>query len=272
MKLGTVVGACNLNPLYSEFVPIFIKSWKTLFPEIDVIVLLISESLPEYFTEYSEYIKLIPPIEGIHTAFHSQNIRLLYPQNIQKNEGVLITDIDMIPMNRFYYEDAIKNISDDTFISYRDCLLPDELPMCYNIAIPSVWKSIFENESLEKWYTRAEYDGNHGGLGWNIDQLVLIEKYNSYQGKKIILNDKITRYKRLDREGFNFNKLENNTLQIEVASGLYSDYHCLRPYSKYKEINDKIVSFLNNKSNNTLIKSPFFNFSRINIKNIFNQK
>jgi hypothetical protein len=257
MKLGTVVTACDLNPLYLDFIPIFIKAWKTLFPEIDVIIVLISEVLPEELNKYSEHIKLFQPIENMHTAFQAQCIRLLYPQYLERDEGVLITDMDMLPMNRFYYEDAIKNISDDTFISYRDVLLPYELPICYNIATPRIWKEIFQNETLEKMYTRGNYDGNHGGSGWNIDQLVLIEKYNNYNGKKIILNDKITRFNRLDRSGFNFN---DTNLQKNIISGLYSDYHCLRPYSKYKEINDKIVDYLKDFNPNVRVNKFKFGF------------
>jgi hypothetical protein len=257
MKLGTVLTACDLNPLYLDFIPIFIKAWKTLFPEINVFIILISDTLLEELNDYSENIKLVSPIENMHTAFQAQCIRLLYPQTLQQDDGVLITDMDMLPMNRFYYEDAIKNISSDTFISYRDVLLPHELPICYNIATPQVWKKMFQNETLEKWYTRANYDGNHGGSGWNIDQLVLIEKYNKYAGKKIILNDKMTRFNRLDRSGFNFN---DTNLQTNIISGYYSDYHCLRPYSQYKQINDKIVDYLKDFNPNPNVKLNKFKF------------
>jgi ATP-dependent Clp protease ATP-binding subunit ClpC len=40
-------------------------------------------------------------------------------------------------------------------------------------------------ESIEKWYTRGNYDGNHGGSGWNIDQIVLIEFFNRLINKKL---------------------------------------------------------------------------------------
>jgi hypothetical protein len=260
MKLGTVLTATDTNPLYCEFIPIFIKAWKTLFPEVDVIVVLISNELPDSLIDYSENIRLVTPISGIHTAFHAQCIRLLYPQYIERSEGVLITDMDMLPMNRFYYENPIKHLSDDTFVAYRDVLLPSEIPMCYNIAIPSTWKKVFEDESIEKWYTRGNYDGNHGGSGWNIDQLVLIEFFNRYSGKKIILNDNITKYNRLDRYGFNFN---DKTLFGKIQSGIFSDYHCLRPYSKYKEINDKLVEQLRSIP----LRSTGFSLKRIlNVK------
>ena len=58
---------------------------------------------------------------------------------------------------------------------------------------------------------------------------------------KIILNDSITKYKRLDRAGYNFN---DRFLADKIKSGEYSDYHCLRPYSQFKEVNDFIIQNL----------------------------
>jgi len=241
MKIGTVLTASDLNPLYCDFIPIFIKAWNILFPEVDVIIVLVADKIPDFLIDYSKNIKLFNPIPNIHTAFQAQCVRLLYPQYIKRNEGVLITDMDMIPMNRYYYERCISSISDQTFIAYRDILLPHEIPMCYNIAIPETWRKMFEGETLEKWYQRKVYDGKHGGSGWNIDQLVLIEKFNQYTGTKVILNDNITKYKKLDRTGYNFN---DRFLADKIKSGEYSDYHCLRPYSQFKEVNDFIIQNL----------------------------
>lgn len=243
MKIGTIVTATNLNPLYSDFIPMFIDAWKRLFPECDVVVLLIAEALPDYLEPYKHSIRIIQPIPEIHTAFHSQCIRLLYPQHIERDEGVLITDMDMIPLNRSYYEDPIKHIMADTFVTYRNNSYPDELYMCYNVAHPSVWKQMFAGETLEEWYKLDHYDGNHGGSGWNIDQRVLTKKFKEHTGNRVILNDKITRYRRLCRSD---NQVFRNTNELysNIRSGMYSDYHCLRPYLDYKEMNDKIVSCL----------------------------
>lgn len=246
MKIGTVLTASDLNPLYSEFIPIFIKAWKILFPEVDVIVVLVANEIPDNLKEYSEHIRLSPPIEGIHTAFHAQCIRLLYPRHIEKEGGVLISDMDMLPMNRYYYENPIADKSDDMFIAYRDVCLPYEIPMCYSIASPSVWKSMFgdksDEETLKEWYTPI-YDGKHGGKGWNTDQLILIQKFKEWTGPKIILNDRITKYNRLDRVlPHQFNDIAN--LRCKIKQGIYSDYHCLRPYTQYKQINDFVVDSL----------------------------
>ena len=243
MKIGTILTATDSNPLYSDFIPMFVEAWKCLFPECDVCVLLIADELPEHLEKCKESIRLIKPNPNLHPAFHAQCIRLLYPQLIERNEGVLITDMDMIPLNRSYYENPIKDIEDDTFVVYRDNSYPHELYMCYNVAPPSVWKEMFAGEELETWHTIEFYDGNPGGSGWNIDQRVLTERFEAYQGKKIILNDKITKYYRLCRSEprafYNVSQLE-----LAIRKGMYSDYHCLRPYATHKQINDFIVECL----------------------------
>ena len=36
MKLDCILTAVNENPLYIEFIPIFVKTWNKLYPDIDV--------------------------------------------------------------------------------------------------------------------------------------------------------------------------------------------------------------------------------------------
>lgn len=259
MKLGTILTASDLNPLYSDFIPNFIKAWNILFPDVDVVVVLIADEIPDNLKQYEKNIRLFKPIPNIHTAFQAQCIRLLYPRHIERDEGVLITDMDMLPMNRSYYVDCIRNISNDTFVTYRDVCLPwNEIAMCYNIATPSVWKGVFGNEStesiLESWYNKVNKTGNwgnkgpgytgiHTDKGWGSDQQILKEKYDLWTGNKITLNDSIAKYNRLDRVLPNQFK-NHNKLKKEISSGEYSDYHCIRPYSSNKDINDLIVSYL----------------------------
>jgi hypothetical protein len=186
-------------------------------------------------------------LENIHTAFQAQCIRLLYPRLIEKEEGVLITDMDMLPMNRSYYADHIQNISDDTFVTYRPVCPVWNLPMCYNIATPKVWQEMFGNATtesiLQSWYISTIYDGEHGGKGWGTDQQNLLEKFNSRSGKKVMLVDSITKFRRLDRcHPWIFNNLTK--LKEDIRAGIYTDYHCLRPYSEFKDVNDFVIGCL----------------------------
>ena len=246
MKIGTVLTATDLNPLYSDFIPSFITAWKKLLPEADVIIVFIADTIPSELVPYKEHIRLFSPIPGIHTAFQAQCIRILYPREITRNEGVLISDMDMLPLNRSYYVDPIQSIPDDHFITYRNVCLPwEEIAICYNVALPSVWKDMIGYDSIEsglvEMHANTGYTGVHGGTGWGTDQKILFKKFNAWGGRTITLTDKITRYNRLDRsQPHRFNN--QDTLQKEIHSGIYSDYHCLRPYSQYTNQNDFVVS------------------------------
>jgi len=249
MKIGTIVTASDTNPLYMDFIPIFVRAWKHLLPEADIRIVLIAESLPESLQSYASHIHLVSPIPGVHTAFHAQCVRLLYPREVTRDEGVLITDMDMLPMNRRYYVDTIRDFPEDAFVVYRDVCLPSEISMCYNVAHPATWTSVFgsepTNELLQKWNSTVHYDGAHGGSGWNTDQVILVNSFNAWGGRKIVLNDEVTRFARLDR-AMPFETWGNQQSQIHslIRDGYFADYHCLRPYSTYKAWNDWVVARL----------------------------
>lgn len=247
MKVGTILVATDTNPLYCDFIPNFVKAWKTLVPEADICIVMVADAIPDAFRAYSPYIQLFPPIPGMHTAFQAQCIRLLYPRQITRDEGVLITDMDMLPMRRAYYVDTVANCPEDAFVVYRDVCLPNEISMCYNIAHPATWRAVFGDEPtaeiLSRWYAPTNYDGQHGGVGWNTDQVILVRKFNEWNGPKVVLNDSITSYSRLDRiHPWVF----QNRVQLKehIQAGSFSDYHCIRPYAQNKEINDYVVKCL----------------------------
>lgn len=244
MKLGTVLAASDNNPLYCDFIPYFIKAWLRLFPEINVVIVLVSDTLPLELEAYKQHIHLFKPILGLHSAYIAQMIRLLYPRELTDNQdGILITDIDMIPLNAKYYQENIKMLPNNVFVSYRDILYPDQLAMCYNIASSEIWNQLIgpgSVESLLRKFYNITYTGQPGHNGWYSDQEVLIKAYKSYNGPKIILHDKYTEFKRLDREDKVFEDKER--LEIAIQTNMYSDYHCLRPYNKHKQINDFILN------------------------------
>lgn len=253
MILDCVLTSVNENELYIGFVPIFIKSWNKLYPNVDVKIILIAKEIPENLLSYESNIILFEPIENTLTSFTSQFIRLLYPCILDYKNGVMITDIDMLPMNRTYYSENIKSYDDNKFIYYREniCLNINQLAMCYNVAIPKTWKNIFEVNSLEDIKNIIKYvsDNNiikdgHGNVGWSIDQRILFNKVMSWNQKTnnfIRLKEKETKFKRLDRNSFNLSNV--NVIQ-NITSGNYSDYHCYRPMSKYSDINWKIYNLI----------------------------
>jgi hypothetical protein len=202
--------------------------------------------------EYKDNIILFEPIENVSTSFTSQFIRLLYPCILQYEHGVMITDIDMLPMNRTYYTEHIKSFDNSKFIYLREnvCFECNQIAMCYNVAVPSVWKDIFEIGSLDDIRNKIQHTfqtntiiEGHGNVGWSIDQIVLYEKvmnWNNRTNNLICLKETDTGFRRLDRHTF----VLDEHIQNNISSGLYSDYHCYRPMRDYSEINYNIYDLL----------------------------
>lgn len=175
MKLNCVVSATNEK--YSHCAETFVKFWRKLFPEIDIKIFYIGSSYPDHLSSISDHIIFVDKnhdtIKDISTAFVAQNIRLYAPATLKYEEGVLITDIDMFPMNRSFYIDPIAKIKTDHFVTYRGGYF-----MCYNIASPSTWSDIFQIKSFDDCLEKlaSSYPADYKGKfrpGWNTDQVLL---------------------------------------------------------------------------------------------------
>ena len=253
MKLDCILTAVNENELYIDFVIIFIKTWHKLYPEVDVKIILIAQKIPENLLPYTKNIILFAPIENVLTSFTSQIIRLLYPCILKYKNGVMITDIDILPMNSQYYTKNIIDYNDDKFIYYRENigLCYKQIFMCYNVATPEIWKDIFKINSIDDItiFLKTVSDNNeiiegHGKKGWCTDQLTLYKKvidWNKQTDNFVQLNDDQNGFNRLDRNKFHISNID---VQNNIAEGKYSDYHCFRPMSKYYDVNWKIYNLL----------------------------
>jgi hypothetical protein len=251
MKLGTVVSAVNLNPKYTQFVGQFIKSWTTLFPEIDVVIVLVAESIPDELQPYADYLHVFPPPEGVSDVLVSQCIRLLWPRFLDTTDGVLITDIDMFPMNRKYYETPIAPLSSDTVAVYRtDGVFirgnPREIYMCYVCTSPQSWRGLFGDDPHEVVLKRWAEDPS-----WSTDQIQLSKAYAAWNGPKRVFSDSETKFLRLCRTFLEKNLMtperqvfENRDLMRRLVWAEYfSDYH-VPSNDSHRDINDYVVGLL----------------------------
>jgi len=252
MKLDCVLTAVNNNPLYIDFIPLFVKFWNKLYPQVDVKIILIADCIPENIIKYSNNIILFEPLENISTAFISQYIRLLYPAILNHKNGIMITDIDIVPMNRTYYTENIKDYEENKFIYYREniCFNYNQIAMCYNIAHQQTWSDVFKINTIEDIknrlitiYKNIKYIDGHGKSGWCTDQIDLynyIMEWNKKTKNFICLKENKTKFCRLDRNTFSLNNIIINNIKNEK----YSDYHCFRPLKQYEELNNKIYEIL----------------------------
>jgi hypothetical protein len=224
MKITTVLTAVNNNPKYTKFVPFFIRQWKKLYPDIKIKIVFIGCQLPDYLKEFSDYIDLFPEISGISTVYTAQTVRIVYPAILGPDEVTVITDIDMVPGNRTYFQHEIE---DNSFAIFRplECVGKGEIAICYNAASTSVWKYMFNVNTVEdiRSYLVRKYrytDGVHGGRGWNTDQILLFNTVTNWNGKKYIIGD--FNFKRLDSFEHKYDK---DKFLIMLNTEQYSDAH-----------------------------------------------
>ena len=203
------------------------------------------------FHDFKDNIIFFEPIKNISTAFTSQYIRLLYPAILDYKGGILISDIDIIPMNNTYFSSNILKFSNEKFIYLRDVLLIDkQIAMCYNVAINKIWKDIFKisclddiTKRLKEVYLEINYADKPGMEGWFHDQLDLYKYVNKWDLKTnnfVYLKDCELNFERLDRVDF---KLNERVIK-NIKNGFYCDYHCLRPFKKYEKINIEVYQRL----------------------------
>ncbi len=255
MKINCVLTSCNLNKKYTDFIPLFIKAWNYLYPNVDIKIVLICNKIPNDLLKFNKNLIQFNEISGMYSSFISQYIRILYPSILNYENGIIISDIDMIPMNNIYYTENIKNISNDKFITFRNRRLDKKnLVICYNCATNKVWSSIFNIKNindiilnLKNIYKDIKYEDGRLKKGWYTDQLQLYKyvfEWNKKTNKHIILKDDDTKFNRLCRKT-NFS-LEKNIVD-NIKNGRYTEYHAYSPYEEYKEINDNIIKLLHNK-------------------------
>ena len=263
MKISHVLTACNTLNMYLQCIPIFIETWKKILPQSNILIILISNEIPLEYIKYKNYIILFNPIENVSDVFISQFIRILYPSFIKSNDGVLITDIDMLPVNSKYFCDSIKNINNNFFISYRTS---NQISICYNVATPKIWNDVLGidnnnilniNTYLSNIFLKCDYKTKHKNYNvpksWFIDQEHLTEKVYEF-------NKKTKKFISFKDKDIGFNRIEQNILDVSfemVINNLdkFSDFYVPRPYSNYIE---KINTFINNISDNNFLSGEKF--------------
>ncbi len=266
LMLKTCLVSCDMNPLYYTFYPLVKKYWNDI--GVNTKLILISNSIPIELEIYKEDIILFNPILNINPAFQAQCIRILYPSLMdEKDEGIIISDMDMIPMNKSYYFDNIKNYDNKKFIVYRDCISEHkQYPICFCLATSNVWKDIFNINSIDDiittlkiWYTSDYKISDPYSIGWATDQLKLYKYVNEWNKKTlsskksnlILLKDENTNFNRLDRLNLEKDNLNISNIKEDIKNNKYSDFHLPRPYEKHKNLINELLN--KEEENNKII-------------------
>jgi hypothetical protein len=235
MNIDYVIVSSDNNPTYLDFWDITKKMWCDLVG-IKPVLLKISDK--DNYTDNGDNIVIeVKAIENINTGLQSQIIRLFCSKYFE-NKNILISDIDMIPLNKSYFINSVSKYDDDSTIIYSsDAYGGHRYPMCYVLSNSETFNKIFELDNHPNFESFANYLIENENNGWNTDELYLTKKINEYNKNIIKLNrgwNNGRANNRIDRVFWNYNI-------NELKNKIYIDSHLLRPYSRYKnEINDLI--------------------------------
>src|SRR5581483_10874410 len=97
-RLGRVLLACDLNRDYLDFWPSTRRAWEEIVGIKPTLVLVSPEECVPADLREDPAVIVFKPVEGIHTAFQAQCIRLLYPALVETAGAVMIADIDLYPL------------------------------------------------------------------------------------------------------------------------------------------------------------------------------
>jgi hypothetical protein len=163
MELHTVIAVSTMDK-YCACIPYFIQSWKHLFPEITIRVLLITSSLPKFLKPYASFIECIPMHRfpsGISMEDIARQLRFFYPsyyhtisqQYAKENtDSILVSNIDTIPCSRDSILKTLSLYSNDTFVQMLDADIPEvseRFPIKYCIGQSKLWNAIFKAQSWD---------------------------------------------------------------------------------------------------------------------------
>jgi len=225
-EINYVIISSDDNPMYKDFYPIVAKRWHDLGFKTYYVNITDSDGI-----EKNEWgiIHKIKALDFVSTGFQSQVVRLFSSKFIEGN--IMMSDIDMLPINGDYFNQYLNELSDDNVIVYSGQPYGDVpyYPMCYVLSHSSNFRKYLNIENLNF----EEYCKNllKYREAWNTDENFMYDQFQNWIDKLIVKKDRDFS-RRIDRGNWSY------SLNL-LKSGYYIDSHLLRPYHQYK-------NFINN--------------------------
>jgi GR25 family glycosyltransferase involved in LPS biosynthesis len=226
MNIKYCVMSCDIDCEYLKYFSLIKWAWKSL--DIDIKLILVDKEIPNNLKEFKNDIIVFNPIENIPVEFQSRCIKYIYPSLLNTCQGVITTDINIIPICKFHVD-----YTTDNFVIYEN-----DMFRC--LATPDVWKNIFEiknisdiEKTIKKLYLSSEK--------YKTDRLIIFNHINKQNNNVVITTNK--KYNKLDIKNVkNLNDMKNTKININL--GMYSDFLLPMPFDIYKNIVSKLMSKL----------------------------
>lgn len=228
MNIDYVIISSDDNPLYKDFYPVVAKRWFELGFKTYYVNITDKDEVLE--NEYG-IVHRIKSVNVGSTGFQSQVVRLFTSNFVEGN--LLMSDIDMLPINGDYFKQYLNELTEDNVIIYSGQPYGNVpyYPMCYVLSHSSNFKKYLNIENLKfEEYCKLLIDKY--GEAWNTDENFMYDQFQTHIDKLSIKNRDFGR--RVDRGNWSYNS-------FGLKNGYYIDSHMLRPYSQYKKYIDNLI-------------------------------
>ena len=233
MHLSAALVACNENEYYLQFWPIVKKAWYEVVG-IPCIMIYVADEMLDDLKDDPAVIHF-KPAPGWPTATQAQVIRLLYPALLKADGAIVLSDMDMIPMQRDFFHKKVGEAENNQFVCLRGIdEIEKQIYICYVAGTPVTFSRMFNITQLDDIYTRfsewsAIYktDGLRDSKGWCSDQLILYKTVKAEPVKNVHICPyiEIDNFPRLDRGDISQWINPDTQLNKEISTCVYIDFH-----------------------------------------------
>ena len=222
-QLQRAILAVDTHEKYQPYWPFAARAWKRLIG-IKPTLFLVAPPDFKVNEEVGEVIRF-DPVPGIPTGFQAQVIRLLVPA-LFPDEICILSDVDMVPINKRYFTLSVKGVSEETMVVYKQMPCANEYAMCYVAGKGKLFGKLFGihnpsfeaiREKIKEWWSLK--------LGWATDQRVLykaVQDCVEFRIKK--LDHDYSR--RIDRAGW---KYDENKIRYYIDCHMSQPFNCKKP-------------------------------------------
>ena len=158
MKIDFAVVSTDNNELFDGFWDICKKAWSEVVGVKPLLVIIGNKDSIQDFDDCT--IVELKKVPDVSTSMQSQVSRM-YITSLFKNKTFLISDLDMVPMNKSYFLNNAKKVKRDQLLIYTANGYGHEAqtryPMCYNLAYGETYTEILDlNCTFEEFIKRIK--------------------------------------------------------------------------------------------------------------------
>lgn len=187
MNLTYAILSSNDNPKYLDLWPFVSSAWRNLIGIEPVLFYIGKEENIHELSKYGQVIQT-PEHPKWDIVNQSQSIRLWAGTKFP-NDNIIISDLDMLPINKDYYLQQILDYPDDKIISYTSDVLNygfyrinPQLPMCYLAGKGSTFNEILCINESTSWFDFVNILKS-SNLGYGTDQKYFYKMFQRWPRK-----------------------------------------------------------------------------------------